>query len=145
MPARSSFVRMSVTYIDSPELVKPYGFSHAAVVPASAKLIYIAGQVACNVKGEMLADGDYAEQTYLALNNVITAVESAGATARDIVNLTLFVVGHNDENMAAVYKGLGKASKEHDLHRMAAAYIGIDKLVVPTGLIEITAVAATED
>jgi enamine deaminase RidA (YjgF/YER057c/UK114 family) len=135
---------MPTTYIDPPELVKPRGFAHAAVVPASSKLVFIAGQVACNAKGEMLADGDYAEQTYIALSNVMTAVRSAGATPRDIVNLTLFVVGHNDENMAAVYRGLAKASAENDLHRMAAAYIGIDKLVVPTGLIEITAVAATD-
>lgn len=72
-------------------IAKPVGYSHVAEV-RGGKLVFIAGQVALNAKGEVVGKDDYRLQAEQVFKNIGLALESAGAGFNDLVKLTVFIV-----------------------------------------------------
>lgn len=72
----------------------PLGYSHAVVVPAGHRLVITSGQVGMRPDGTVL-DGIEA-QTRQTFENITRALEAAGATWRDVVKLTYFVLSTDD-------------------------------------------------
>lgn len=70
----------------------PHGYSTAVITPAGGRLAFISGQAG------QLADGslppDFGRQVTQAHANLLTAITALGATPRQVVKLTLFVVDH---------------------------------------------------
>lgn len=54
-------------------------------------MIFTAGCVALNEKGEMVGRGDIAAQTKQTLENIKRILENAGATLDDVVKTTVFL------------------------------------------------------
>ena len=67
-------------------------YSHLARVEAS-ELLFLAGQVAVDVDGGLVGEGDAAAQTRQVFENIGKVLRSAGATFGDVVALTTYVVG----------------------------------------------------
>jgi enamine deaminase RidA (YjgF/YER057c/UK114 family) len=72
-------------------LPDPPGYSHV-VSARPARVVWTSGQVAMRADGAAAPPGDWEAQTRLCFENVGRALEAAGATWRDVVKLTYFVV-----------------------------------------------------
>jgi enamine deaminase RidA (YjgF/YER057c/UK114 family) len=69
-------------------------FSHAAVIPPSATIIYVGGQNSVDADGALVGADDVAAQTIRALRNARTALAAVGAATADVVQWTVpFVEG----------------------------------------------------
>lgn len=71
-------------------------FSQAVVVTNPGRTIYIGGQNAVSVEGEIVGKGDLAAQTEQVFANLETVLAAAGATLHDIVKWTMFIVEGQD-------------------------------------------------
>lgn len=91
----------STKFLNPPELAKPNGYTHVVVVN-QGKLVFIAGQVALNEKGEIVGKDDFSAQAKQAFANMKAALAAAGATPKNIVKLNYYVVGLNHEKLLAL-------------------------------------------
>lgn len=70
---------------------RPRGYSNGISVPAGARLVFVAGQIAWDGEQRLVGAGDFAAQFRQALANVLTVVRTAGGEARHVVRLTIYV------------------------------------------------------
>ena len=82
---------MTHRYINPPTLARPMGYTH--VVEASgARTIYIAGQVALDDSGNIVGEGEMGAQARQVFEHLHTALRAVGASFKDVVKLTYFIV-----------------------------------------------------
>jgi enamine deaminase RidA (YjgF/YER057c/UK114 family) len=119
-------------------LVFSPAFSHVAVIPPNATIIYVGGQNAVDADGALVGADDVAAQTTRALQNARTALDAVGATTEDVVQWTVQFVEGID--VAAAYGAIATelASDEPPLVT-GTRVVGLG---VPGALVEIGAIAA---
>lgn len=106
-------------------LSAPWGFSHAGV-PAPGRTIYLAGETGHARDGSI--PEDLVEQFAAACQNVVIALEAAGAKPEHVVSLQIFTTAL-DEYLARS-KEIGRAYRERFGHHFAAsALVGVAGLV----------------
>ncbi|WP_284012274.1 Rid family detoxifying hydrolase [Halobaculum litoreum] len=59
-------------------------------------LLFTAGQIPLTPDGDLRDDAPIAEQTELALDNLLAIVEEAGASAEDVLKTTVFLADIDD-------------------------------------------------
>jgi 2-iminobutanoate/2-iminopropanoate deaminase len=105
----------------------PFGLSQATVDPRSG-LVFVSGQV----------DWDCAAQAESAVKNLLTALEAAGSSAHQVLQLRVYVRGeladHIDALAPILVRHFGAA-------RPALTGIGVASLASQETLVEIEAVA----
>ncbi|CAN9384444.1 unnamed protein product, partial [Alternaria alternata] len=89
-------VRPSTRFLNGPNLPEPQGYSDAASVNGAKRTIYTSGQLGQHSDGSF--PSAFGEQALLAARNLLDVVRAAGASAKDIVKLTFYIVDWN-ENM----------------------------------------------
>lgn len=125
-------------------LPQAHGFAHAVAAPAG-RVVFTAGQVGVDRDGNLVGDpGDYRAQARQAHHNLYTALSAAGASAADIVKLTMYVVDPSEANMAAVFAGIGEVAKEAGARATATMLLGVTRLAVDGAVYEVDAVAVVE-
>jgi enamine deaminase RidA (YjgF/YER057c/UK114 family) len=84
----------SYRYLENPDAVHPPvgRYSHLARFKASETLV-LAGQVAIDLEGRLVGEGDVAAQTRQVFDNIGRILESAGASFDNVVEFTTYVVG----------------------------------------------------
>src|SRR5215213_10752561 len=92
---------MPKQFLNPPALNTPSGFTHV-VTATGAKTIYVSGQVSVNAKAEVVGKGDFRAQVERTFENLKTALAAAGATFKDVVKVTYFVVGLKPEHVPVV-------------------------------------------
>ena len=118
-----------------PGVAPPIGaYSHVAIVPPGRGLIVLAGQIG-NAPDGKLADTVDA-QFEAALRNVATLLASQGATPRDLVKLTIYLVQPLDPNRA-------RAARAALLDGAAppSTLVYVSRLARPEILVEVEATA----
>jgi len=112
-------------------------YSHAAVVPAADRLIYVSGQVALDESGTLVGKGDVAKQAEQVFKNIHRILTDCGATIGDIVKINWYFRNMGDR--AAI-----QAARERFLgaHRPASTAVEVSRLVNEDWLIEVDCVAA---
>ncbi|BAZ24555.1 endoribonuclease L-PSP [Kalymmatonema gypsitolerans NIES-4073] len=75
----------------------PNGYTHVAIAPPGATIIYVAGQGGEDEKGNLV--GDFATQLTQAFANLRVALTAAGARPEHVVKLTTLVVDHNESKL----------------------------------------------
>ena len=133
---------MDIEFLNPPQLCPTSGWTHV-VSATGGKTIHVSGQVALNEKGEVVGVGDLRAQTEQAFHNVALALTAAGATFRDVVKTSLFVVGLKPEHVPII-----RAVRHRHVsaeHPPASTLVGVSALVGPDWLIEIEAVAVIQD
>ncbi|WP_018256626.1 RidA family protein [Halomicrobium katesii] len=112
------------------------GYSRAVRV---GDRIEVSGTTATDEAGEIVGVGDPYAQAAKAIENIETALETAGAGLEDVVRTRMFVT--EIEN----YEAVGRAHREAfgDV-RPATSMYEIERLVDPDLLVEIEAVAISE-
>ena len=73
------------------------GYTHVAIVPPGATLIYVAGQGGEDENGTLV--DDFAVQLKQAFANLRVALTAAGASPEHVVKLTTLVVDHNESKL----------------------------------------------
>ena len=123
--------------INPPELANSlqYGYSQASVVSADAQLIHVAGQVGMSASGP----NDFESQVDRAFDALQATLNASGATARDVVKITLLIVDHDSRKLAYLVK---KRKAVFGDEPPASTLIPVPALYAPGVLFEIDAVAA---
>ena len=125
------------------ELIDPDGLptpeSYTQVVAATgSRLVFVAGQVAEDADGEIVAPGDFAGQARQAFANVGRALAAAGARPEDVARITIYVVGYRPELLPDIAAARIAVFGEH---KPADTLLGVETLAVPGHLIEVEAIA----
>jgi enamine deaminase RidA (YjgF/YER057c/UK114 family) len=115
------------------------GYHHVTKVQAET-LIYLAGQCPLQPSGD-LAEGGLEGQTEQVIRNILTALESAGASPEDVVRTVIYVVSSVREELAAVWTQLN-ASPLAPAFTSAGTLLGVAQLGFPGQLVEIDVTAA---
>ncbi|WIG96764.1 RidA family protein [Myxococcus sp. SDU36] len=134
---------MPVTLMNPEGMMKPDVYRQVAIATGSRQ-VHIAGQVAYDADGQLIARGDLAGQVAQAYRNVAIALAAAGATFNDVVRLTIYVVDWKLENMPAFQAGIEQAAKEFGVVPAPASLIGVSVLFEPGVLVEIEATAVVD-
>ena len=128
------------------ELINPEGLptpaSYTQVVAATgSRLVFVAGQVAEDAEGNLVAPGDLAAQARQAFANVGRALAAGGAQPEQVAKITIFVVGYRPECLAAIEAGRVALFGDH---KPADSLVGVETLSDPGYLIEVEAVAVLD-
>jgi enamine deaminase RidA (YjgF/YER057c/UK114 family) len=132
---------MPKQFFNPPALNPANGFTHA-VTATPGKTVYVSGQVSVNEKAEVVGKGDFRAQVEHTFENLKAALAAAGATFKDVVKVTYFVVGLKPEHVPIVREVRRKYLDADS--PPASTLVGVAALVVPDWLIEIEAVAVVE-
>jgi enamine deaminase RidA (YjgF/YER057c/UK114 family) len=129
---------VKTAHLNPPTLLRSPAFSQAVVVSEPGATIYVGGQNAITVDGQIVGD-DLATQTTRALANLEAALAAAGATIHDVVRWTITVV--NGQPLADGVRAF--AQKWGDAADPPAISVHlVAGLAHPQYLVEIDAIAA---
>jgi enamine deaminase RidA (YjgF/YER057c/UK114 family) len=120
----------------SPDLFPPPGYSHAVVAPSGA-VVWTAGGVPLDVEGRLVGAGDLTAQTEQVLANLTLALAAAGATPRDVVRTTVYVVTEARADLGVVWD----AVQATPYAPAASTLLGVALLGYDGQLVEIEATA----
>lgn len=118
---------MPVQLLNPDGLPQPEHYRQVAVATGT-RTVYLAGQVARDADGTPVGAGDLAAQVEQAYLNVATALQAVGGSFDDVAKLTVYVVGWDGSQLAALGEGVGRV----------AARLGVDP-VKPVTLIPVAA------
>ena len=126
--------------LNPPELGSPPGYSQIVEV-AARRLVFIAGQTALDRDGMLVGKEDFAAQAAQVFGNLGVALQAIGATAADLVKLTVFL---RDMGQLVAYREARNRFFATVTPPAAPAItlIEVSKLYGPDFLIEIEAIAA---
>jgi len=113
-----------------------FGMSQG-VVDLGSGLVFLSGQVAWGVDHAVVGK-THAEQTKKALENISLVLASAGASARDVLSVRVYMRGELADHMEACVPLLASYFGET---RPAVTGLGVASLATPDTLVEIEVVA----
>jgi enamine deaminase RidA (YjgF/YER057c/UK114 family) len=119
---------------------EPFGYSHVAEISAG-KLIYIAGQVAIDVQGNLVGKDDFAAQVRQVFTNLSVALDAVGANFHNVVKLNYYCVDTVDPAIQLPAVRAVRDSLVNTETPPASTFVVVRKLVRPEWLIEVEAVA----
>lgn len=129
-----------VRHINPPALYDASKFyTHVITVPATARTVYIAGQVGVVQSGAIEAN-DMAGQIVQAFRNLRVAIEAGGARPEHVVKITALFVDYKREDLEVFTRELHALFPRDKLPTSTA--IGVQKLARDGLLFEIEAIAA---
>ena len=70
---------------------------HHVALSTGSRQVHLAGQVAWDEHGNLVAPGDLAGQVAQVYRNVAKALDAAGATFHDVVRITWYAAGWKKE------------------------------------------------
>ncbi len=125
-----------ILQLNSVHQTKDKGYSHAA---KSGNTLYIAGQVARDVRGDLVGKGDFQAQARQAYANLRNILQEAGGGLGNIVKMTTILTNSgNVEHLRAVRNEIfGDIRPPNTL-------LIIQSLASPDYLIEVEAIAVLD-
>jgi enamine deaminase RidA (YjgF/YER057c/UK114 family) len=134
------------------KLINPDGYVthplyHQVAIATGNTQIHIAGKVAWDEHGQLVAPGDLAGQVVQVYRNVAKGLAAAGATFHDVVRFTWYAANWERSMYDDFAAGVEQAALEFDMPRPPVSLIGVDILFEEGVLIEaeVTAVINRED
>lgn len=133
---------MTVVLSSPKTLPPPTGYSQIAEV-TKGKIVLIAGQVAHDVDGKLIGEGDFRAQVEQIFKNLDAAVRAAGGTFKDIVKINNYCVASVPPEEIAAFRDV--RDRYVDLaHPPTSTFIYVSRLVRPGWLFEIDATAVID-
>lgn len=133
---------MEKKFVNPPTLATPRGYTHV-VTATSGKMIFIAGQVAFDVKGEIVGKGDLQAQATQVYANLQAALAAVGATLADVVKMNTYVVNYKPADLPILREVRGQFFPQENLP--ASTLVGVQALAVDGLLIEVEVVAMVKE
>ncbi|MGW9042904.1 RidA family protein [Streptomyces lydicus] len=132
---------MAITLVNPEGLPKIDVYRQVAVASGS-KMVFVAGQVAWDVDGVTIGEGDLAAQVEQCYLNVGTALAAAGGSFDDVAKLTVYVVDWTPDKMPLLQNGISRAAASLGAAPVPpATLVGVAALDIPEHLVEIEATA----
>lgn len=128
-------------FIQPAGMHKPTAYTHV-VTARGGRVVFIAGQVAYNEKGEIVGKGDLRAQTTQVFENLKTALAAAGGTWNDVVKINWYIVGYNPEMLPLLREVRSKYVNA--ANPPASTLVGVAALANPDFLIEVEAIAVVK-
>lgn len=129
---------MPITTI-TPTVAKPVASYKMATRMEGGRLLYIAGQVARDAEGNVLAPGDIRTQARQVFENLRQVLQAAGGDLDDLLKITTYIT--NIENFPAV----GEVRQQFFPGELpASTLIVVACLAQPDLLIEVEGMAAID-
>ena len=128
-----------ITRGDPPGLknVRRTVYHHYIRVDNPKALIFLSGQLARDTNGNLVGQGDMAEQTRQCIRNMRTVLEAAGGTLEDIVSIVVYTT-----DMRA-FKEIVAAREEFFVAKLpTSTIVEVNHLADPGLMIEFQATAA---
>lgn len=127
---------MPLVRFNPPTLHAPVGaYHHCNVVEPDSRLLVAAGQIGVGPDGALIKDAR--EQIAQTWRNVRTVVEAAGMTHRDIVKLTVYMVGSEHVEYSRDCR-----NRTIEGERPGSTLVYVAGLAEPEMIIEIDVIAA---
>lgn len=123
--------------LQPPDWVPPRGYANG--IAAEGRLVFVAGQIGWNARGEIESD-DFVTQARQALANVIAVLAEAGAGPQHLTRLTWYIT--NKQTYGAKQHELGRAYREViGPHYPAMTLVQVAALLEDRAQVEIEATA----
>ena len=130
---------MAKKILQSAKLAASAGImSHGVEVPVG-KMVFVSGQVARDLDGNVVGVGDIYAQTRQVLHNMQAVLEESEATMDDVVKVTVFVT-NLEEHLVASHEVRSEFFKNG---YPASSLVEVSRLVHKDFLIEIEEIAVT--
>jgi enamine deaminase RidA (YjgF/YER057c/UK114 family) len=121
--------------------VKPVGYSNG--VAAEGRLVFVAGQIGWNARGEFETD-DFVGQFRQCLKNIVAVLAEAGAEPAHITSMTWYFIDKQD--YLTSLKAIGAAYREViGRHYPAMTAMQVAALIEDRAKIEIQAMAVVPE
>ncbi len=131
---------MAKTILLSNDVATPAGIMSQGVSVPTGRMVFVSGQVARDVDGQLVGRGDIRTQTRKVLENVQSVLTEGGASMKDVVKVTVFVT-----NLAEHFSAIHDVRAEFfSSDYPASTLVEVSRLVDPAMLIEIEAVAVVQ-
>ena len=130
-------------FINPPGLFAAGGYTNAVTV-RGGKMVFVAGQVAFDVKGQIVGRGDLRAQFRQTYENVRIALAAAGATPADVVKLNTYVVNWDPAAHRAVNRE-ERARFFPGQNPPASTTVGVQALALEGLLVEIEVIAVVRE
>ncbi|MCZ6787138.1 MAG: RidA family protein [Planctomycetota bacterium] len=129
---------MGVRLVNPETLVRPVGYSHAAI--GEGRAVVLAGQIGCDQSGKVEAPDELVPQFAKALDNLLEALRACGGEPADLAHLRIFVtdVAAYREKLRA----LGEAWRARfGTHYPPMTLAGVQALFEPGTVVELEGLA----
>ena len=127
----------TITFIRPEQLTTKAPYAYAAVT-GPGQLIFTAGACPLDADGKTVAVGDVAGQARQVMNNIVIALEDAGAQLTDVVKTTVYVASSQQADLVAAWQVIQEAFGEHD---PPSTLLGVSVLGYDDQLVEVEAIA----
>jgi enamine deaminase RidA (YjgF/YER057c/UK114 family) len=131
---------MTLELINPEDLATPASYTHV-IAASGSRLVFVAGQVADDARGDLVGGNDLAAQARQAFANVGRALAAAGATPEQVAKITIYVVHHRPEYLPEISEARIAVFGEH---RPTDTLVGVEALAEPGYLIEVDAIAVVD-
>ena len=116
----------------------PYAYS---AVSDPGRMAFTAGACPLDADGATVAVGDVAGQARQVMDNLVAALEGAGAGLTDVLKTTVYVATANRGDLLTAWDVVRAAFGEHDA---PSTLVGVTVLGRPDQLVEVEAVAVRD-
>jgi enamine deaminase RidA (YjgF/YER057c/UK114 family) len=116
----------------------PYAY---AAVTDPGRMVFTAGACPLDADGATVAVGDVAGQARQVMDNLVAALQGAGATLTDVLKTTVYVATADRRDLVAARDVVRAAFGGHDA---PSTLVGVTVLGHPDQLVEVEAVAVRD-
>jgi enamine deaminase RidA (YjgF/YER057c/UK114 family) len=116
----------------------PYAY---AAVTDPGRMVFTAGACPLDADGATVAVGDVAGQARQVMDNLVAALQGAGATLTDVLKTTVYVATADRRDLVAAWDVVRAAFGGHDA---PSTLVGVTVLGFPDQLVEVEAVAVRD-
>jgi enamine deaminase RidA (YjgF/YER057c/UK114 family) len=131
---------MTLELINPEDLHTPQSYTHV-IAATGSRLVFVAGQAADDVQGNLVGPGDLSAQAHQAFANVGRALAAGGATPEQVTRITIYVVDHRPEYLPVISEARIAVFGDH---KPTDALVGVQTLAEPGYLIEVEALAVVD-
>lgn len=131
---------MTLEHINPADLHTPESYTQV-IAATGSRLVFVAGQVADDARGNLVGRGSLAAQARQAFANVGRALAAAGARPEQVTKITIYVVQHQPEHLPAISDARIAVFGDH---KPADTLVGVETLAEPGYLIEVEAIAVVD-
>ena len=128
----------NVRFSNPKTMAKPPGYTYVVEATGPNRLIFIAGQLGIDMDNQLVgATGDFRAQAFKAFQNLKLALESAGASFKDVVKINNYLVDMS-------HMGIFREVRDEFVNTAAppaSTTVAISQLARPGALFEVEAIA----
>jgi enamine deaminase RidA (YjgF/YER057c/UK114 family) len=131
---------MTLELINPADLHTPQSYTHV-IAATGSRMVFVAGQAADDVQGNLVGSGDLAAQAHQAFANLARALAAVGATPEQVTRITIYIVDHRPEYLPVISEARITVFGDH---KPTDVLVGVQTLAEPGYLIEVDAIAVVD-